>query len=285
MLRETDAMVHVEMLPLSFALVLAASLASYALSRTNVLRQRTFAWAGMTAGTAMLLLAAALLVLGVNIGWRWWSDQSAPSRDPDLRVSFPAGALHSSDIESEAIEQRVAPSDRGSRPDMDERTRSTTEATAQAVGAPSATLDDVFMATANREVTVPRDPWSATQCVVALQLDPANPDRWTFENVCDQSVAIFIAPCNAPADTCGSRAPGVHSESHALMLLPAKYQRPVTDAEQTWRGTTMHFEACYVGSTLHALLGRNSELRATSAWQAEYADALAAATCGTVPID
>jgi hypothetical protein len=280
-------MMHVELLPFSFALVLAASLASYALSRTNVLRQRTFAWAGMTAGTAMLLLAAALLALGVNIGWRWWSIPAELPGDLDLRVSIPGVVPRAFDIEAEAIEQRTAARDRGARPDMNHRARSSDEPPEQAAvvaAAPAAPLDGLLMASSNRPLAVPRDPWSATQCVVAFQLDPANPDRWTFDNACDQAVAIFIAPCTGSADTCELRAYGVHGESHALMLLPAKYLRSVTQAEQTWRGTTMHFEACYAGSALHALLGGNSELRATSAWRAAYADALAAASCGGVPI-
>jgi hypothetical protein len=285
MLRETDAMTHLELLPFSFALVLAASLASYVLSRTNVLRQRTFAWAGMTAGTAMLLLAAALLALGVNIGWRWWSVPAEPRSDLDLRVSIPGIVPRPFDIEAEAIEQRTAARDRGARPDMNHRARSSDETPGQAVVAvPAAGLDGLRMTASNRAVALPRDPWSATQCVVAFQLDPANPDRWTFDNACDQSVAIFIAPCTGSADPCEVRAHGVHGESHAFMLLPAKYLRSVTQAEQTWRGTTMHFEACYAGSALHTLLGRSSELRATPAWRAEYAEALAAASCGGVPI-
>jgi len=58
------------------------------------------------------------------------------------------------------------------------------------------------------------------------------------------------------------------------MLLPAKYQRPVTQDEQTVYGDFVRYAACYVGNqTAIRLIGLDSDARSSATWAQDFAAA------------
>lgn len=113
------------------------------------------------------------------------------------------------------------------------------------------------------------DPWAATQCVVVLQRDPAEPTRWTIENDCGAPVGVIVAACTQTAVACEAAGVTPWKYSYDEVLLPNKARRTITEAEQTVFGEHIRDAACIVAAPAAIeLISMDAPARASDTWRA-----------------
>lgn len=245
----------------------AAMLASYLLSQWTLLRSngRTLAWAGLSAGTLLLLTAAALVTLSmrsialIHLPW---------AESLESYFIKPAEPQSHGAEEQPATTAQVADNREDNRTDDNARQASRlvsqeelarrTEAVALADAMGKVTDARPVAAAPSTRPATPSDPWTATGCVSLLHPDPADRPRTIVSNSCSGPVVVLFTSC--PDSDCSA------------MILPSAAQRPVTAADETRRGTEIRYVACLV--TLPAavqLIGAPSEVRASDAWLAAMA--------------
>lgn len=274
---------------LSLAIVVGlASGASYLLGQWRVRRgDATFALAGMGVGTALLLAAVFLVVLGVVLLSQQWlsrlketasSNETAvgdivtrPNPFAAVQIESPAHL----DIEwdgghnSRALRTQTASAARGG-PHQQTQERS---ARAAASPRPPAASDPREQ---NGGVLSASDPWAATRCVVPLKREWSDGTRWTIVNDCGVAVAILIATCERPANACSNGAWRYPAEG---LQLPAKVQRPTIEAEETLHAIELRHAACVVTDSIALdLIGIEPPAR-TQQWQRDFEAAQARDTC------
>ena len=127
---------------------------------------------------------------------------------------------------------------------------------------------------------VESDPWLASRCVVATAVDWPSGRRWTFDNECSTPVSIVIVTCTLDDASCsaGQAAQWVYQPQG--MILPAKFQRPVTEIEQTVTGVRVRYAACSMAEDrLVQLIGAGMDERASQDWQRQFKDLAASDRC------
>jgi hypothetical protein len=116
------------------------------------------------------------------------------------------------------------------------------------------------------------EPWSATRCVIAFQIDPADETHWIIENGCTTAVGIVIASCTQRADQCATNTAWSYRPNG--MLLPAKAQRPVTQDESTQVGRRIRFVACNVTSAAGTrLIDTDRAMSSSREWNSSFQSA------------
>jgi hypothetical protein len=264
-------------------LVAAASAASYFASQSKTLApdRRLATW--IASGIATTLLFSSVILVLVLI---WSVDLKIPSADVEkeqktLTFSFPESSSAGSSLAhgSQLADQR----DRAARfttvglsdPDAAEQSkhRESQVDLARNVRREPSPLPLMSVAS-NTDAGVLlsgtiAEPWSATQCVVAFQIDPADETLWVLENECATAVAIVIASCDQSADQCATNATWRYRANG--MMLPAKWQRPVTLDESTQVGRRIRFVACNLNTTEGArLVGTDRSLQAPGEWSDRF---------------
>jgi hypothetical protein len=253
-----------------FLLVTAASLASYALSHWSSIRGALgMSWAATSIGTALLLVAAAIVVLTFVFRGPLWrpnlgteqqmTGRDAASKETSARPldahSVPSGAADTSAVTAKP----TARSSRNRHSYDDSPTSSDNEPpVVKAATTPSTTKpSSAFLGAFNEG-----DPWAATRCVTVYN-PGSDPTQWKIENDCDLPVGIVVSVvCVKDGQQC---VPG------RQLIFPAKRQRPITLEEQTVIGESVRHVACFV-ATAEAVyfIGARSEERATDSWREQF---------------
>lgn len=263
-----------------FLLVTAATLASYALSHLSSIRSAfTLTWAATSLGTAMLLVAAAVVVLTFVFRGPLWRpnldfEQQMPERaaaSEETSISrreaslAPAGATDTSGGTAERTQRSArnrrsfedAPASSADEPKSMQAAPVTSPMTPRASSS--------FLGAFKEE-----DPWAATRCVTTYQPGD-DPMRWKIENDCDLPVGVVISICAQDGQNC---APGTQ------VIFPAKRQRPITLEQQTVIGYGVRHTACFVATAEAVyLIGARSEERATDGWREQFEAARASDGC------
>lgn len=260
---------------LTFALLLfAASIASYGLSVSLAARaSRGMIVVGLSVGTT-LLVAAVWLVVGSTSSWfaaRFSGDalsnenSNGASRSASFVTSgiphrFPPDGREVGDSASspalvEESDDFMHVDDRGSRLLQPHGKSSLVpRASSEETRTPRDTRSLEWATTARAPVM---DAWSATNCVAAIQPDPAEPTRWWLENECGTAIAILFS----------ARGSGSWSYLSRPMLLPAKFDRFTPHSEETQHGEEIRFVACVVTTdALVKLIVRGRGLEPESEW-------------------
>ena len=247
-----------------FLLVTAASLASYALSHWSSIRGALgLSWAATSIGTAMLLVAAAIVVLTFvfkgplwrpNLGTEQQMTQRAVASEETSARAIEAFLVPSGTADTSATSAKpTARSSRNRRSDDDSPTSSNNQPQEmKAAVTPSTTRLNAAPSGASRD----NDPWGATRCVHAYH--PGNDlTEWKIENDCDLPVGVLVSGCDKGAGPCGP------------MIFPTKAQRPITLKEQIVFASSINYVACFAAtpSVIH-LIGAPSEERSTDSWRA-----------------
>jgi hypothetical protein len=251
-----------------FLLVMAASLASYALSHWSSIRSAIgVGWAATSIGTTMLLTAAAIVVLTFvfrgplwrpNLGAEQQSREAgAASKETSHRISAsPVAVTNAATAEqtSESVANRQSsgrsPAAVGANQQTQPpaATRTTQSNNDDRNSQPGSAFKDA-------------DPWAATRCVYVFNPDLSDPTRWKIENGCDAPVGIVVDPDRS-------------------IILPAPAQRPITLDEQTLRVSRANYRACFVAtSQAITLISAPSEERSTPEWHQQFVSARANDGC------
>lgn len=255
-----------------------ASLASYALSQWRTRRGGgTMALAGVGFGTALLLSAVFLIVMALLLLSHQWlsrlNDTSAEIGDQAARIATPNpfAAIEASSFSPSADEIEETP--RGNA-DV-QRTRRPERIEDDTSRAPAMSLSDATTTLASSrprktstiDPALASDPWAATRCVVPIAREWRDGTRWTIVNDCGAVVAVLIATCEPSC---------VGDRWHYLvdgMLLPAKIQRPTTEAEETQYAKELRHAACVVNDSKAVdLIGTGLQDRGET-WQVELEEA------------
>jgi hypothetical protein len=86
---------------------------------------------------------------------------------------------------------------------------------------------------------------------VPIRRDWNGVTRWTIVNDCGAPVGVMIG--------------------NEGLVLPAKYQRSVTEAEERIDAASLHHSACFVtNARAIRLIGMSMEARSTADWRAEF---------------
>jgi hypothetical protein len=281
-----------------FLLVTAASLVSYLLSQWSFIRNgdKTIGWLAIGISTLLLMAAAAMVVLTTS--WLptlhlWPNDEKAERtrKSAQFGPGIAESVLHPLEASTEAPSAKIGPAvseDRGVSPtagryatagDSGRRTGS------EAVSAPNSLQSSQAHWEAESgvgRVSAAVDPWAATNCVYAFNLDPADLTRWTIENECGVPVGIVFASCSASAPECNGRQSRSWEYQSDGMVLPGKAQRPVFYQEQTQYGRVIRYVACVVATPLAVkLIGQSSETRSSQSWAAQFDAARSSDECLT----
>lgn len=274
------------------ALVLVASLASYYFSQLAFARNsgRPFAWAGVGVGTICLLVGAVIVVV---LCVAWVAKLRLADSDADsglvIQPAQSIGAVPTREIAEEAAPAQSPESVSGSAARLDiidnragesheEEQPSESLGSAQQLAptlprseAELRASKDISAHVGSSAVLATTSPWGATECVVSTHPDPADLTRWKIENECGVPVGILVATCEQAASDCDQRVSASWKYLLDGLILPAKYQRSVTAAEQTQFGQRLEHLACVV-TTPRAieLIGMDSEARASSSWRTEF---------------
>jgi hypothetical protein len=273
-----------------FLLALAASLASYLLRQWAFTsgRHRTFAWAGISLAATLLLAATVVVVLSISFLPQRLFTQDDRATEPMIKPAQSGSAITHSDPAGEASPEQSLRTARNARVESGSDHRRTRDsqvdekssdlrdgpepqaaATSLATDAERRAAADIAARVSNTGVVASADPWGATKCVVPVHLDPANPTRWTIKNDCGAPVGIVLATCMRSAPECNVSKAWQYEEDG--MVLPAKYQRSVTEAEQTRTGHQLRHLACTVTTPAAIrLIGLDSETRSSPSWRAEF---------------
>jgi hypothetical protein len=246
-------------------LVLVASLASYVLSQSGFIRSggRTFAWASISMGTILLLAAVVIVVLAITFFSKLRlmtsdtdANQAVTSTQPDPRPNpFREGvpADTSSVVQNDApqVDSNDRTTDRTRREGSSARAGhdlqqqpAATPITSKAERQSSTTL--VTRVGSPGILAAAADPWAATKCVVPIHGDPADLMRWKVVNDCGVPVGIVIATCSQSEAECNARGSKAWKYQLDGMILPAKPQRSVSEAEETVRAGQLRHLACVV---------------------------------------
>lgn len=259
-------------------LVLAASLASYLLSQWSPIRNKAIAWAGIGLGTTWLI--AAVAILAISAAFVAKLSFVKPALDPRTMIEPPNARTG----QVNPLLETVNPSEPAAGDALPERTpsRQSDRAPSHETGGDdlprsATTARDQVAATANpaapavgASAAAYVDPWAATQCVVVLQRDPAEPTRWTIENDCGATVGVIIAACAHTAVDCEAGA-AAWKYSYDEILLPNKVRRTITEAEQTVFGEHIRDAACIVAAPAAVeLIGMDAHARASDTWRADF---------------
>lgn len=252
-----------------FLLVIAATLASYALSHWSSVRSALgFGWAATSIGTTMLLTAAAIVVLTFVFRGPLWrptlgTEQQLSHRDtgsqqrsarPLTASVLPTGAASLSGATANETARRVgslyeeggSPTSTGNK--QEELRAATMPSRTGLPPSPLRAFDE-------------GDPWAATRCV-HIHHPGSDVTQWRIENDCDVPVGIVVSICAKGAQEC---VPG------RQMIVPAKPQRPVTLEEQTVVGYSIRHVACFVATPkAMSLIGAPSEERSTAEWREQF---------------
>jgi hypothetical protein len=237
-------------------LAVAASLTSYALSRVNALRGMRPAGRLAIAGATVLFLTAVTIALLSSSRWAslvpWSTD-----RPGDTRIAIPGRVLAIPSVNAQQPPQSHA----------SEPGKATYPATGSRTSGPADTAADagnsspMLLGYASRAAVPPSPDMSkAGDCVRLFHRNPDNALRWTVENECGSPVAITVVICNESRSECASRG----------MVLPAKLQRPVFDADETVYGADVRFHSCFISGRARSLIGEPLEVRSTEEWRAEW---------------
>lgn len=247
-----------------------AMLGSYLLSHGSILRTsgRTLAWTGLSAGTLLLLAAAALVSLSMysmatlHLSWpEALAGYFIKPAQPDPDAGFQA---HATDV-------YAAPATQNAASRAAERANARNRSGANAVEVANRTASQALVQSISKvgdalpvaRIATPAattDLWAATACVGLMHRDPANPPRTAVINNCTGPVVVVFQSC--PQSDCST------------MVLPGSAQRSVVDGYETRYGMNIRYVACQV--TLPAaidLIGMPSEQRDSDAWRAAFAAA------------
>jgi hypothetical protein len=250
-------------------LAFAGSLASYALAvAPAVRRNRSMALLALSAGTALLLAAATLVIVstGAMTRLRLWATEHSTTQLPELAstdIAFPPSRNATAHEKPEASEPLIDSTAVRAAPNSDPVPTSQPRdevAGGSAIPARTAGASGRGTASANARLVSLQSlgPWAATNCVYAIQPDPAEPARWWLENECGVAVAILFAACSAI--DCDTRESNSWKYANAPMLLPAKEYRSVTYAEQTRYGERIRYVACAIANASAAgLINREQQ--------------------------
>lgn len=244
-------------LAITALLIFAASLASYLLSIWPSFRNgRGVSFVLLGAGTVLLLAAVAIVVSTGSFPSLWVpNDELEPDDIKFLSPDFESHRSGTTDAQAgdDTHTADASPLRNGDRSKLAERiptasqpeTTSGSAITATPVKNPdrSGVIDPEQR---SPSLTAMNNPWAATACVVALQLDPAEPNRWWLENECHSPVAILFASCETSTSVCNERESASWTYPSKTQVLPAKYQRSVTYAEQMQYGEQIRFVACAI---------------------------------------
>lgn len=240
-------------------LVAAASLASYLAGQWNR-SGGALARSALTVGAALLLAASIFGVIAVS----WLSLLRIPlearlQQMLDRSSEASIGRPPSSGAAPASQKPRLA-SDAAAQPAVNREGAASRELLAGAlerfedeqtiagVNAPTARQNSNAAAAYAGASSPSPDPWAATSCVVAINLDPDDLSRWTLENDCDAPVGVVLATCAESIHECATPRSTSWRYEPKGMILPAKHQRPTTAAEQTRIGRGLRYVACFVTS-------------------------------------
>jgi hypothetical protein len=269
---------------LIFLLVCAASLASWLFSRWLAARTgRALGWVGIAVGTVFLLVAATIAVLSTGLlSTLRWSESVADRASTSAQVGNLSASPESK--HGKGAEQSVQA--RAGTAALSKVGDRVVDATADEQSAVDETqpVKQLFRSnTPAGAASTPRtgrtagvivDPWAATRCVRSFHPDAEDLDRWSIENECLGPVAVLIATCMQSADECNYRQQASWKYPRGGMILPAKWQRPVSMLEDTVRGRQVRFVACLVTTPVAIrLIGSNSETRSSDTWIERFAAA------------
>lgn len=246
-------------------LIVAASLASYLFSQWPPFRsaERTTGWMALSLGTTLLLISAAAAVLFSSVSPIYWlterlglqqslvgrrQSEQLPNLPPEQSMREASQAL-AHDVTKEFRSRAGAMTGHGF-----DSTSSGSSGSADTGYATPASQSSNRLGPAGNSATLQvsslvgmsRDAWDATRCVVSYHPDPLDPTRWLLENDCDAPVAVLIATCEQQLSECDERASGLWFYREGGMILPGKYQRSVTYAEQTQYGVSIRYIACII---------------------------------------
>lgn len=271
---------------LIFLLVCGASLASYVFSRWLAARTgRAIGWTGIALGTVFLLAAATITVLSTSVlstlQWpgRAADDASASARIGNLSAS--SEAAHGGRTQESARQPTPSRSGAATQSKAGDRIVDTVDSEQSSAGE-SQPIKQLFLSDAAGDATraphsgrtagVIVDPWAATRCVRSFRPDSEDLDRWSVENECLEPVAVLIATCSQSVEECNPRQAMSWKYQRGGMILPAKWQRPVSALEDTARGRQVRFVACLVTTPIAIrLIGSDSETRSSAAWLEQFA--------------
>jgi hypothetical protein len=278
--------------------IAAASLASYFVSQWNELRGRAVNLGWMTAivGTTLLLAAAAIFILAMGfVPTLRLALLSAPDKKVVAADSPFSSAQGVANVERESRAQApkgtaairgdgpVVPRDRvgTTERDLEARIQVASGSPLTAASSITSTTTTGVATTADVSRFLPSgNPWAATSCVIALNRDPSELERWTLENECGVPVAILIASCSRESGNCEHGRSPSWDYRQGLMLLPGKAQRYVTVDEETRYGTLIRYVACSLTSDLTiGLIGQSGDSRTSSEWQDRFEQAVNGDEC------
>jgi hypothetical protein len=244
-------------------LITAASLASYFWSQSRVIyyRGKAFPLAGVGAGASLLIGTVVLIVLAAILLARFNLADFDVQEMIEATVSNPQATRPNpfAPVSKSTPEPKTKsdPSKTAAGGDAlgRERGNDVASSSPRPSVARNASSHVAANIDANRVVAPPIvDLWAATRCVVPIRREWDGVTRWTIVNDCGAPVGVLAA-------------------SEAL-VLPAKYQRSVTEAEERIDTTSLHHSACLVTNPRAIrLIGMNIETRRTADWQAEFATA------------
>jgi len=264
-------------------LILTASLASYLLGLWPVLHKGgELSRVGIAIGTMLLLVAVALIVVSMD-PFRDLEDAADSSDSPNRDAGGARSALRPERLSANEPNENphdhsgeVAQTRASSSGSIEARPASQPGSQWASHGAAGTELatsrGEAGRRTEFRSAHFGTNPWSATQCVFAIQPDPADASLWWLENECGAPVSIIIASCEEDASRCsGSRGWKYHPGG---MVLPNKARRSVTYAEQTQRGRTIRYLACVVTAPKGIeLIDFRADPRSSSGWLERFAAA------------
>lgn len=246
-------------------LIVAASLASYLFSQWPLFRsaETTSGWIALSLGTTLLLISAVAVVLFSGVSPIYWlterlglqqslvghrQSEQLPNLPPDQLMREVSQTL-AHDVTTEFRSRSGAmtghgvdgnsPGSSGSA-DTGYATPASQSSYRREPAGNSAPLQT------SGSVGMSQDAWGGTRCVVSYQPDPLDPTRWLLENDCGAPVAVLIATCERQLSECDERASGLWDYREGGMILPGKYQRSVTSAEQTQYGAHIRYIACII---------------------------------------
>jgi hypothetical protein len=269
-------------LVIAFLLVTAASLAGYLLSQWSSVRSGSIGigWVAISIGITLLLAAAAIVVLTVGLLSELRLSPNIESAEPRRRSTQAGSGTAERVLDRQEAPMPAAPTGRGgSRTAGRHIAEDLSEQPGGGIETASA-LSSLQRPGASREakashggglVFTDADPWAATNCVFALNLDPADLTRWTIENECGAPVGIVFASCSKSPWECTDRQFASWEYQVDGMILPGKIQRPVTYEEQTRYGNQIRYVACMVATPLAIeLIGQDRESRSSSSWSEQF---------------
>jgi hypothetical protein len=276
---------HASTLLLLAVVVGLASLASYLLSQWRARRgNEPLALAGIGIGTALLLASVFITVLGVLLfSQKWLSrlneipSQSDAAAGDSFALPNPFDSVEIEPPPDLGIQSNARQDSRRNRArEESAQNRQVPEVSARADAGQSELILPSVGRKHNPSALSASDPWAATQCVVPFKREWDDGTRWTIVNDCGVAVAIVIATCEWAAIECSN---GTWRYPADGLLLPAKIQRPTTQAEETQYVNELRHAACAVTDpTAVNLIGMDSEAR-TEQWQSEFAVARVRDTC------